>query len=187
MASIIEVFSKNWPILISLLIIYLFIILIIEIKDQKLSSFTLRTTRHEYKETKNWYQINNLFLQEYKMNKNNPIENILMQIQRQFKKLILINLKESRNNVTDNEMLEFIDNMVDEEVKFFLKDPILWLNKSTNSGTIYFVDKNLMRNKKLYKEVLPNLLRLEKSFFQEVKLNPFENRMLLESDLYKQF
>lgn len=186
MNSVFAVLEKYWYLVIVLLAFYILIILIIEIKDLNYFNFNLKLKKHEYKETNDWYRINDLFLQDFKYFKDKSIEDIVKKIHRQFSELISISFKVDTDLIEEDKLELFIINTSDKEIQLFLKDPLQWVNQIIDENHVYLLESSLKKNKKTYNKLFPNLVRLEKSFLKELNLESIETNMNFQSEIYKQ-
>ena len=168
MTPIFTVLEKYWYIAVLTLATYLFIILIIELKDLKYLHFNFRLKKHEYKETKSWTRLNQLFLREFKFYKDIPFSDLIAKVHQQFRQLIIISNQISDEGSENAKLQRFIENVSHEDVKIFLMDPFKWLNWISGTNGSRFLEKTFKKKKKSLKKLLPYLIDLEKHFLLEL-------------------
>lgn len=185
MTPVFTVLEKYWYVTVLILTTYVFIILIIELKDLKYLHFNFRTKTHKYKETKSWTRLNQLFLREFKFYKERPFTDLITRVHMQFQQVIVHSTKINIEGNDKEKVQKFIEKVSNQELQIFLKDPYKWLNWVGERAGVKFIERAFKKNNKAFKKLLPFLINLEKHFLSELQLDSIGDQMDFESEFYK--
>ena len=184
MISFLDVFEKYWYVALIIVVTYILIIIVIEIKDINYFHFNFDKRKHEYKDSKSWSRLNYLFFKEFNYYRNAPLEDIIIRFHNQLKNLILLELKD--NDETDKKILlqKFIDNLPENELKFFLHDPLRWLEIKLDQSKRFLLFSFLNKKSTSYKKLLPHVVYIEKILVAELHIDDNDEILNFESEFY---